>query len=396
MCSTRPSVWHFGALSASLSAGYGVLFTVVGDFRDEYGIGDSAVGLIIGVGFLAAFVAQVFLAPIADRGRARQVVVAGAGVNALGLVLMAVGGSLWPVLAGRIVSGLGIGAAVPAIRRIVVLSDRANVGRNLGLLLSADVFGFAAGPALSALLVGPLGLSAPFLVVAVASVALIVPTRGVALTDTVEPSRQRFAVDLLRLRPVAGAVALGTGGFVLIGTFDALWDVVHEDLGTSTWMANLGITLFAVPLFVLGPVGGTLAQRIGPYLLAAGGLFVAAGFMLSYGFVPTGSWIFGLSLVHSVSDGLTFPAAGVAISLAVPEDRQAGAQGIMGAVQALFAGATAIFIGSVYDHGGRAWAYGVGAVGMVVFAVSGLLLAAPVVGRLRSPTRAAATAVGAP
>ena len=57
--------WVFGALSAAMAAGYGVLFTVVGDFRDAYGISETAIGFVIGIGFIAAFFAQVFIAPIA-------------------------------------------------------------------------------------------------------------------------------------------------------------------------------------------------------------------------------------------------------------------------------------------------------------------------------------------
>ena len=104
--------WVFGALSAALSAGYGVLFTVVGDFRDQYGISETAIGVVIGTGFLAAFVAQVFIGPIADRGRARQLIVAGALANVVGLLMIAYGDSLGPILAGRIISGIGEAANV--------------------------------------------------------------------------------------------------------------------------------------------------------------------------------------------------------------------------------------------------------------------------------------------
>ena len=51
----------------------------------------------------------------------------------------------------------------------------------------------------------------------------------------------------------------------MVGTFDALWVLVLDDLDTSDWIANLGITLFALPLIFLGPLGGRLAQRIGPF-----------------------------------------------------------------------------------------------------------------------------------
>ena len=367
--------WAFGALSAALTAGYGVLFTVVGDFRDAYGISETAIGAIIGAGFLAGFVSQVFIAPIADRGRARQLILAGVAANVVGLLMMAYGDSLGPILAGRIISGIGIGGASPAIKRIVILADPENLGQNLGRLLSADVFGFAVGPAISAVLVGPYGLAAPFVVVAVATLLIVVPTFFVSANETTDAPTQRLAVDLLRSRVVAGAVVLGAAVFLMIGAFDALWDVVHEDLNTPTWMANLGITLFAIPLVVLGPLGGRIAQRVGPFRIAALGLIAGAGFIFAYGQVPTGTWIFGLSLFHAVTDGLTIAASGVAVALAVPEERQAGAQGVMGAAQALVAGITAIGIGALYEAAGRAAAYAAGAVGMVAFTAAGLWLA---------------------
>lgn len=373
----RSLIWTLSGLSAALAAGYGVLFTIVGDFRDEYGISETAVGLIIGIGFISAFVAQLTIAPLADRGHARRLVVAGVTVNVVGLLLMGFGGGFVPILVGRIVSGIGIGASLPAIRRIVILADTEHLGRNLGRLLSADVFGFATGPAISAVLVGPFGLAAPFVVVSVLTAVLLAVSSTVHIAETAEPSRQKLALDLLADRRVAGAVVLGAGAFLMIGGFDALWDVVHEDLGTPTWMANLGITFFAIPLVVLGPTGGALAQRIGPYRIAAAGLVVGAGFMTAYGLVPTGEWIFGLSLIHAISDGLTIAAAGVAISIVVPEHRQAGAQGLMGAAQALVAGVAAIIIGAVYDGSGRAAAYAVTAGGMVVMIVVGMALAAP-------------------
>ncbi len=379
------SVRLFGLLSACLSAGYGVLFTLVGDFRAEYGIGETSVGLIISVGFMSAFVGQVFLAPIGDRGHARQLVVAGTMLNVIGLLMMAFGGTFPLVLAGRVVSGLGIGAATPAIKRIVILADPDNLGRNLGLLLSADVFGFAMGPAVSAVLVGPFGLPAPFVVVAAASTVVVSFALRVRVDESDATARHPLALDLLRSKAVAGAVLLGSTSFLMIGAFDVLWDVVHEDLGTQPWLANLGITLFALPLVLLGPVGGSLAQRIGPFRVGAVGLLVAAGFMASYGFVPSGTWIFSIAMGHAITDGLTIAAPGIAVGLAAPEGRQAGAQGLIGAGQAVFAAVTALVIGGTYEQFGRAVAYPVAAIGMLICTTIALWLAREVWVR-RTPT----------
>ena len=236
----------------------------------------------------------------------------------------------------------------------MILADPENLGRNLGRLLSADVFGFAMGPAVSAILAEPVGLAAPFVVVAALTALILPSTFFVSASESAEPTTQRLAVDLLKSRVVAGAVVLGGAVFLMIGAFDALWDVVHEDLDTPTWMANLGITLFAVPLVLLGPTSGKLAQTYGPFRLAAAGLVAGSIFMFTYGQLGTGTAIFTLTLVHAVTDGLTIAASGVAIAMAVSEERQAGAQGVMGAAQSLVAGFTAIGVGALYDGSGRA------------------------------------------
>ena len=266
----------------------------------------------------------------------------------------------------------------------MILADPENLGENLGRLLSADVFGFAMGPAVSAVLAGPFGLAAPFIAVSAATVVCVLPVFRVQVTETRDGAPQRLALDLLKSRVVAGAVVLGAAVFLMIGAFDALWDVVHEDLHTATWLANLGITLFAVPLIILGPTGGRLAQRIGPFRVGAAGIAFGATFMFIYGQLPSGGWIFTVTMFHAFTDAMTFASTGIAISMSVPEERQAGAQGVMGAAQALVAAITAGAIGAIYEGPGRAVAYGTAAVAMVVLAVIGCALAWPFI-RGRTP-----------
>ena len=365
----------FGGLLASLAAGYGVLFTIVDDYRNEYGISETAIGVVIGIGFLAAFVSQLVIAPLADRGHARKVVLFGVGINVVGLLLMGFSTTLVPILIGRVISGVGIGAAIPAARRIVILADPQHLGQNLGRLLAAEVFGFAMGPAVSAALVGPFGIPAPFVVVAVVTMVLLPFVAQVTVAEGRPTAHRRLALDLLRIRPFAGAVVLGAAVFVMIGSFDALWALVHDDLGTTNWLANLGITLFALPLIILGPIGGRWAQVYGPFRVATIGLVGGALFMTLYGLMPTGGWIFALAMVHAVSDGFTVSSTGVAVGMTVPEDRQAGAQGVLGGAQALAAGVMAVVTGTLYDEFGRTVAYAVCGVVMLTLVAIGVWLA---------------------
>ena len=352
-----------------LSIGYGVMFTVLDDFRDRYGISESGLGLVVAVGFFTSFIAQITLAPLADRGHARRLVVAGLLIDAVGLVVMAVGTTLSVLLAGRVLMGVGMGMASPAIRRVVILSDPENLGRNLGRILSADVAGFAAGPVLSAVLVGPFGIKAPFLVLAVASVAMLLVVRRTGVAEETSPATETFALDLLRNRPLAGAIVIGLAMFLMIGTFDSLWAVVMDDLHAPTWMANVGITIFALPLILFGPIGGKFAQRYGPFRLASLGLVIAACFMSSYGLLPAAWMLLGAGMFHSLSDGFTITGTGVAVGIVGPPDRQAAAQGLLGGLQTLMGGLAATSAGWSYEHLGRGPTFvgcGAAMVGLVV------------------------------
>lgn len=374
-------ILSFCVLGGLLAAGYGVMFTLLDDFRDRYGISDAALGGVVAIGFFASFGAHVLFAPLADRGHARLLVYIGLAANIVGVLTLAFGRDALVLGLGRLVMGLGAGMALPAIRRIVILADPTHLGHNVGLLLAADVAGFAIGPAISAVLVGPFGLSAPFLVIAVATVACLPIVARVRVDEAsadagdVEPAR--FAFDLLRLRPYAGALCFGAAVFVMIGTFDSLWVLVLDDLNTADWIANLGITLFALPLIVLGSPGGRLSQRVGPFRVGTVGLLLGALFMFLYGHLPTGAAMFAVAMVHSLSDGLTVTASGVAVGMVAPPERQAGAQGLLGGTQTLVGGLCALLAGQLYGNFGRTWAYTVCAVLMVVLVVVGRRLAGP-------------------
>jgi MFS family permease len=373
---TRSVVVVFGALTALFASGYGVMFTVLDEFRDQYGIGEGALGLIVAMGFLSSFLAQVTIAPLADRGHARVMIVLGMVFNVVGLLGMAFGSTFVVLLTARFVMGVGVGLAYPAARRIVILADPEHLGQNLGRMLAADVAGFAAGPAISAVLVGPFGIAAPFLLIAALTVAmypLIARTR-VAETDVDAEVPPRFAFDLLRIRPYLAALSMGAAVFMMIGSFDALWALVLDDLHASDLIANLGITLFAVPMVLFASIGGRLAQSVGPFRLGTFGLLVGAGAMFAYGHAPSGGIMLAISLVHATNDGFTVSSCGVAVGLVVPGERQASGQGLLGGVETLTAGVAATAIGQIYEHFGRTVAYTSCAVTMLALIACGALL----------------------
>ena len=355
---------------------YGVMFTVLDDFRNDYGITESKLGLIVASGFVAGFFSNVFVAPIADKGFARRLVSVGIITQVLGCLVMAFGSSFIVLLLGRFLTGVGSGAADPALRRIIILGNPNEMGSNLGRIVSAGVAGFALGPVIAAVTVEPLGLASPFLIVAVALLVVLVLLSRVQVNEATEseaPS-QRFAFDLMFVRPIAGVIVIGLALYIMIGTFDSIWSVMMDDISAPDWVASVGITVFALPMMFLAPLGGRLTQKYGPFRASISGLSIAAVFMVMYGMLSSPYLMLGVGLLHGVVDGLTITGGSAALAMVAPTNRLASAQGVYTGVLTLSGGLAAGLAGVTYDHIGQT-TYVVCAVVMIVLIYSGALLA---------------------
>jgi len=363
------------AIGAS-SCSYGVMFTMLDDFRNKFGISESGLGLIVGVGFFTSFVGQVSIAPLADRGRAQRLIILGLGLEVIGCLGMAIGTSFTALFLSRVIMGLGAGTALPALRRVIIVADPENFGRNLGRILSFEVAGFAAGPIFSVLFAEFFGVPGPFVfLAAVISIFVLVISR-IRVPETAkehQPS-ERFAIDLLKDRAVASGILIGVALFFMIGVFDSLWVLMMDDLDAAQWMANLGVSVFVVPLIILGPFGGKFVQRVGPYRTGGFGMILGAIFMSGYGLMPTPWLMMIVFLFHSINDGFFVTAAGVAVGTSAPLERQAGAQGLLGGIETLAGGFAASFAGLAYDHFGRTTTFvGTGAIMLVLILFSRIL-----------------------
>lgn len=366
---------------------YGVMFTVLDDFRNEYGISESKLGLIVASGFVAGFFSNIFVAPIADKGFARRLVSLGLIAQVIGCIVMAFGSSFVILLLGRFLTGIGSGAADPALRRIIILANPNEMGSNLGRIVAAGVAGFALGPVISAVTVEPLGLASPFLIVASGLVVVFVLLSRVHVNEASadEAPSQRFAFDLMFVRPIAGVIVIGLSLYIMIGTFDSIWSVMMDDIKAPDWVASVGITVFALPMMFLAPLGGRLTQKYGPFRASISGLTIAAVFMTLYGTLSSPYLMLGVGLLHGVVDGLTITGGSAALAMVAPANRLASAQGVYNGVITLSGGLAAGLAGVTYDHIGQR-TYVVCAVVMIVLIASGALLAREYLGiRAESP-----------
>ena len=333
------------------------MFTVLDDFRDKYGIAESKLGLIVSIGFITGFISQILFAPQADKGHAKKLVMTGIMIEIVGTLFMAFGHAFLPLMLGRLLTGFGVGISEPALRRILILSDPERMGQNLGLIVSASVAGFTAGPIVSALTADTLGIAAPFLIVAALLVLVAYGLFHLQFqeADIENAPTQRLAFDMLRIRPLAGAIVIGLALFAMIGTFDSVWSVMMMAyMKAPTWVANVGISLFAFPMIFLAPRGGRLTQKFGPFRASIIGLSIGAVCLSLYGTLWSPYPMLAVGIAHGIVDGLTVTGGSAAIALVAPRERLASAQGLYGGLQTLTGGIAAAIAGTAYGIIGRA------------------------------------------
>ena len=372
-----PSLTPYFFILFGMSAGLASIIVLLAELRDQLGFSETGIGLAVGSGFGAAFVACLVMAPHADRGRAPAMLRTGLALAVAGMVLLAVGQELWHYVAGRIVFGFALGTAGPAARRTVIVADPANLGRNIGRLGAWDIGGFVAGPVIAAGLTAVGGFRFTFWAMALA-LSLLLPVAFRAQPDVAAQDQERLGLrGLLRIRRLIGAFFMVAAYFVFIGAFEAVWILEMDTRGASRAVLGVALTVGALPIALLSPLGGILAQRYGARRWAIGSLGIITLIVIFWGIVPGVVGLIALTVATSVVEGFGFPSTPMLVAAAVPEDRQATAQGLMGAVEVATGAVAAIAIAIVYDAHGDAVAWRTTAVTMAILLSIGAILTRP-------------------
>ena len=363
------------------------IITVLGELRDQFGFSEASIGVIVAAGFFASFVAQAGFARFADRGHGREMATIGLAMSAVALLVMVFAESVLVWSLSRALLGFAGGLVIPGLRRAATVLDPENVGENLGRLLIGDITGFVLGPVIAAAFVVVGGLRAPFLAFAIASLLFLPFVLRLPQDEGAKDTTAGLPLDLLRIQRLQGALILVFGYFVLIGAFEAVLPVMLEDRGASTTFIGIAFTAFALPIIFISTSAGRLADRVGPPKVAVIGTSVTACIAIVFGTIGALWAIVAAMILAGFSDGYGYIAGQVTVSRAVPEARQAGALGLMGAAGVLGAGMSAF---------PAAWLYGrVGAAGswQIIGATAlGLILIGAIRMRGTVPASAPATA----
>ena len=341
--------------SALLAASNSVIFALLGNLQDRYGFSDIGLGMITAAGFGASFVVQLTIAPLADRGHPKRLLLAGTTLSVAGNLAFAASSGLWSLIGARALIGAASGCFLPAARALVASLGAQGQAERLGRMGSAELGGFVMGPVIGGALVGPLGVRWPFLVFCLAAMASFII---VALTQLPELARStgtsRLAFDLLRLPRIRVAMLVALALAMPIGMYDALWDRFLTDLGASDVVVGLSLAIYAVPFVLFAGLGGRLADRAGALNVALRSFLLIVPLTAAYAWFHTPWAPITIGILEAFVQAAASPAAQSLVARAAPPGRASAAQGLAGATNVLTSAGVALVASALYGaHGAR-------------------------------------------
>ncbi len=391
-----------------LSSASFVIFPLIPALQNSLGVSTAEVGYLAAAGFASALVAELLVAPAADRGHARLMAVIGVVMVAASLGLSAISVEGWQLIAGRAVGGFGFGIFVIAASALIVRHDHTRSGELLGRLGAAELAGIAVGPLASGL---ALSFASPGAILAVAAVVVLlalVPvvvgfretarsafraddphpaTGGIAAgvlgfdgTDADRSLRfgasaPRTSLDLLRSPRIVGIVLLYAAVMVPTGAYDGVWPRFMADIGAGPVLTAASYALFAVPYVLVAGWAGRLADRRGGVSAYWRGMLILLPIVTLYAFVGNPFIATGMGFVESTGQALAFIGAAAAMAHAVDPTRAGSAQGLLRGIGLAAATLAAGVSGLAYEAGGALLLFGGTAIAVAVIAAVGLLLA---------------------
>ena len=314
---------------------YAFLVTMIGTtlptplyplFEQRYSFGELMVTVIFAVYAFGVIAGLLVFGNLSDEIGRKPVLLIGLGFSAASALLFVVAGSLTPILAGRIVSGLSAGVFTgTATAMLVDLAPGGN--RRLGSLVAVvvNLGGLGLGTLLAGLLADHFGspLRLPFIV----DLCLLGPALlGLLVTPETVQRQAAFRLRIQRLRVppevrsvfIRGAAA-GFGSFAVAGVFSSVAPVFLGQVLGRTSHALAGAIVFI--LFSSSIVGQLVVSRLSDRralvvgcMLLAGGVGLLA---LALGVESLAALIASASVV-GLGQGLVIGAGLAAINQRAP------------------------------------------------------------------------------
>ncbi|MBV2360096.1 TCR/Tet family MFS transporter [Thalassococcus sp. CAU 1522] len=330
--------------------GIGLIIPVMPDLIQEVtgGTLDRAAlwgGVMSTVFAVMQFLFGPIIGNLSDRYGRRPVLLVSLAVMALDYVVMAVAGTIWLLLAGRVVGGITAATQSTATAYLADIAEPGKKAQYFGLIGAAFGLGFVLGPLIGGLL-GEFGTRAPFW--AAAALAALNGILGwFVLRETVtddirRPFEWRRANPLGAFRSLGQLPGVGRGLVIFLlyniafNVYPSVWAYFGQ--ASFQWdagMIGLSLALFGVAMAV---VQGWLIRYIIAWLGTRGtviyGLVFDVAAFGAIAFAPSGAVVLILTPLAALGAVIT-PALQAILSQEVGPQRQGELQGAITSVAAI-------------------------------------------------------------
>ena len=268
-----------------------VLPFIVQRYVDDQGHLAVWVGVLEAVNALCAFIVAPLFGGLSDRFGRRPVIVIATLGAAIGFATFGIGGSIWVLLAGRIIQGITAGDMPALFAYAADITPPAERAKRFGLLGALNGIGFMIGPALGGLLAA-IHIDLPVFVTA--GIALVIAvTSFFVLPESLPASKRTPKLRFESLHPVAvfksafgrrqlrgilvALVLIGLPFGMFVNNFSVLaLDQVHW---TATAIGLLTAAIGVLDIVLQGAIMQVLLPRLGERgIIIAGLVAQAAGF----------------------------------------------------------------------------------------------------------------------
>ncbi|MEO0568925.1 MAG: TCR/Tet family MFS transporter [Pseudomonadota bacterium] len=288
----------------------------------------------------------------------RPVLLVSLFIMTLDYLVMAVAGSIWLLLIGRIVGGITAATQSTAAAYMADTSPPEKRGASFGLVSAALGLGFVMGPPVGGLL-GDIDVRAPFYAAAALAFGNFILGYFVLTESVTDETRRPFDIKRANpfgaLRQIRELPGLGKLLCVLLlyqlafNTYPAVWP--YFTIARFEWsplMIGLSLTVFGLSMaLVQGGLIRVIIARFGEVSTVNIGFFFAVGSLAVLGFISNGTLALML-IPFAALAAMTVPALQAIMSKQTPENAQGELQGIFTSVGALAMIITPISMTSIF------------------------------------------------
>jgi MFS family permease len=370
--------------------GVGAIVPIRMIYARDHGALPLELGLMASGFLLGQFAFQLPGGWASDKWGRKPLLVAGIAIGGVISFLFLAWDNPWYFIVLRFIEGAASGAIAPAANAYVIDTVPARErGVAFGWLGSAFSAGFMLGPAVGGFMVDALGYESPFIFGGVTILAtaffLAVKMRNVKPGDkpparieesasTGEQKVRRQIPQRLFVPALIGALVLTIASGFGDGLFISIWTLWLNDLHASNSFIGFTFITFSLPLMLLMPSTGKMADkyRLAPLIAIPGAMISFVYF--TYGVTENLFVIAAIGLLEGAFIAIMIPALSAYVANLSPDNARGRLQGVISTTRTLAGFASAMVVTFLYSIDSTYPFFMLAGVQLVISIVGGLLI----------------------